>query len=178
MAETPDMSIEIDRRTRACCMRIRRYLREIYLYISTTSRKWRSPSRHIKTRMVKAKAIEALLYGCSTWTLRQEHYSRHRTVHHRVLLRIIGAQRKRPDHRMTSYNRAFEITRCHSIKKTLRTRIFFGAGRLIRMTGGRLQKRIVLGNLEGAVRRGRAGKKKEWTDCAQSDVLAFGIAGD
>ena len=39
--------------------------------------------------------------------LRHEHYTKLRTVHHRVLLRTIGAQRKRPDHRMTSYNRAF-----------------------------------------------------------------------
>ena len=36
----------------------------------------------------------------------------------------------------------------------------------------------VFGNLEGAVRRGRGGKEKEWTDCVQSDIRAFGIAGD
>ena len=41
-----------------------------------------------------------------------------------------------------------------------------------------LPKRIVFGNLEGAVRRGRGGKEKEWTDCVQSDIRAFGIAGD
>ena len=51
------------------------------------------------------------------------------------------------------------------------------AGTLLRMTGGRLPKRIVFGNLEGAVRRGRGGKEKEWTDCVQSDIRAFGIAG-
>ena len=39
------------------------------------------------------------------------------------------------------------------------------------MSGGRLPKRIVFGNLEGAVRRGRGGKEKEWTDCVQSDIL-------
>ena len=33
-------------------------------------------------------------------------------------------------------------------------------------------------NLEGAVRRGRGGKEKEWTDCVQSDIRASGIAGD
>ena len=43
------------------------------------------------------------------------------------------------------------------------------------MSGGRLSKKIVFGNLEGAVRRGRGGKEKEWTDCAQSDIRAFGI---
>ena len=73
--------------------------------------------------MVKAEAIEALLYGCSTWTLRQEHYYKLRTVHHRVLLRIIGAQRKRPDDRITSYNRALEIIGRESIETTLPTKI-------------------------------------------------------
>ena len=46
------------------------------------------------------------------------------------------------------------------------------------MSGGRLPKRIVFGNLEGAVRRGRGGKEKEWTDCVQSNIRASGIAGD
>ena len=46
------------------------------------------------------------------------------------------------------------------------------------MSGGRLPKRIVFGNLEGAVRRGRGGKEEEWTDCVQSDIRAFGIVGD
>ena len=46
------------------------------------------------------------------------------------------------------------------------------------MIGGRLPRRIVLGSLEGAVRRGRSGKEKEWTDCVQSDIRAFDIAGD
>ena len=170
VTEVPDMSVEIARRTRACWMRIRRYLRELYDQPKV--------SLSLKTRTVKAEAIEVLLYGCSTWTLRQEHYAKLRTVHHRVLLRIIGAQRKRPDHRMTSYNRALEITGCESIETTLRTRRLLWAGTLLRMSGGRLPKRIVFGNLEGAVRRGRGGKEKEWTDCVQSDIRAFGIAGD
>ena len=45
------------------------------------------------------------------------------------------------------------------------------------MSGGRLPKRIMFGNLEGAVRRERSGKEKEWTDCVQSDIRAFGITG-
>ena len=170
VTEVPDMSVEIARRTRACWMRIRRYLRELYDQPKV--------SLSLKTRMVKAEAIEALLYGCSTWTPRREHYAKLRTVHHRVLLRIIGAQRKRPDHRMTSYNRALEITGCESIETTLRTRRLLWAGTLLRMSGGRLPKRIAFGNLEGAVRRGRGGKEKEWTDCVQSDIRTFGIAGD
>ena len=80
------------------------------------------------TQDPNGEASEVLLYECSTWILRQEHYSKLRTVHHRVLLRIIGAQHKRSDLRMTSYNRALEITGCESIDSTLRTRRFLGAG--------------------------------------------------
>ena len=170
VTETPDMSVEIARWTRACWMRIRRYSRELYGQPKV------APS--LKTPMVKAEAIEALLYGCSTWTLRQEHYAKLRTVHHRVLLRVIGAQRKTPDHGMTSYNRALEITRCESIETTLRTRRLLWAGTLLRMSGGRLPKRTIFRNLEGVVRRGRGGKEKEWTDYVQSDIRAFGITGD
>ena len=108
----------------------------------------------------------------------RESFAKLRTVHHRVLLLMIGAQRKRPDHWMTSYNRALEITRCESIETTLRTRRLLWAGTLIRMSGGRLPKRIVFGNLEGAVRRGRGGKEEEWTDCVQSNIRAFVITGD
>ena len=46
------------------------------------------------------------------------------------------------------------------------------------MSGGRLLKRIVFGNIEGAVQRGRGGKEKEWTDYVQGDIRAFGIAAD
>ena len=46
------------------------------------------------------------------------------------------------------------------------------------MSGGQLPKRIVFGNLEDAVRKGRSGKEKDWTDCVQSDIRAFGKAGD
>ena len=47
------------------------------------------------------------------------------------------------------------------------------------MSGGRLPKRIVFGSLEGAVRRKRGGKEKEWSDCVlHSDIRAFGIAED
>ena len=46
------------------------------------------------------------------------------------------------------------------------------------MSGGRLPKRIIFGNLEGTVRSGRGGKEKKWTDCVQSDIRAFGVTED
>ena len=65
---------------------------------------------------------------------------------------------------MTSYNRVLEIIGGESIETTLHRRRLVRAGVLIRMNGGRLPKRIVFGNLEGVVRGGQVGKKKEWTD--------------
>ena len=170
VTEVPGMSVEIARRTRACWMRIRQYLWELYDQPKV--------ALSLKIQMVKAEAVEALLYGCSTCTFRQEHYAKLRTVHHRVLLRIIGPQRKRPDHRMTPYNRALEITGCESIETTLRTKRRLWAGTLIRMSGEWPPKRIVFENLEDALRRGRGGKEKEWTDYVQSDIREFGIAWD
>ena len=58
VTETPHMSVKIARRTRACWMRIRRCSRELYGQPKV--------ALSVKTRMVKAEAIEALLYGCST----------------------------------------------------------------------------------------------------------------
>ena len=58
VTETPDMSVEIARRTSACWARIRRYSQELYGQPKV--------ALSLKTRMVKAEAIEALLYGCST----------------------------------------------------------------------------------------------------------------
>ena len=170
VTEVQDMSVEIARRTRACLMRIRRYLRELYDQPKV--------ALSFKIRMAKAEAIESHLVWMQyvdplPGTLRQ---TSHRTPP--SLASYNRAQRKRPYHRMTSYNRALEITGCESIETTLRTRRLLWVGTLLRMSGERPPKRIIFGNLEGAVRRGRGGKEKEWTDCVQSNIRAFGIAGD
>ena len=52
VTEVPDMSAEIDRRTCACWMRIRRYLRELY--------DQRKATLSLKTRIEKTVTIEAL----------------------------------------------------------------------------------------------------------------------
>ena len=52
--ETPDMFVEIAKWTHACWIRIRRYLRELYDQPKV--------ALSLKIRMVKAEAIEALLY--------------------------------------------------------------------------------------------------------------------
>ena len=114
--EILDTSSEIARQTRACWTHIRRYLREFYNQPKV--------ALSLGTRLVKVDAIEALLNGCITWTLCQKHYSKLRTLHYRVLLLIIGAQLKSPDHRMTSCNNhALDTTGYESIETTVHTTI-------------------------------------------------------
>ena len=48
----------------------------------------------------------------------------------------------------------------------------------MRMDARRLPRRLILGKLDGARERGRGGKEKEWVDCVEKDVRAFGISGE
>ena len=63
-------------------------------------------------RMLKAEMLDALLYGCVTWTLGKEHFAELRTAHHRFLLRIVGFQRRQPTGHLMSYANALEKEQC------------------------------------------------------------------
>ena len=121
--------------------------------------------------MVKAEAVEALLYGCVTWTTRLKHYRKSRTVHHRVLLRIIGARRRRSDHRVLAYNRALELTGYESIEATLRARRLLWAGALTCMDDGRLPKRVMFGKIKDGLGKRKSGRHawKATSDLSRSN---------
>ena len=96
----------------------------------------------------------------------------------RVLLRIIGKQCRSRDLRDLSYHKALQATNCKSIETTVRTRRLLWAGAVMQMDARRLPRRIILRALDGARKRGRGGKEKEWIDCVERDVRSFGISGD
>ena len=74
----------------------------------------------LEVRMLKAEVIEILLYGFVTWTLGADHFGKLRTVHHRVLLRVIDFQRRqRADNTTLSFAKALKNTRCESIETTI-----------------------------------------------------------
>ena len=78
ISESPKPSAEIDRRIRAGWMSFNRYRQE--LYDRPTA------SLDLKARMVKSEVVEALLYGCATWTPLKGDYQKLRTAHHRICL--------------------------------------------------------------------------------------------
>ena len=94
VTEIQKFSTEIARRTHWCWLRIRRYQQELY----------DRPEMELdlKVWMVEAKAVEALLYGCGMQATHQDHYNKLHTIHHLILLRILGATSRKPDHRILS----------------------------------------------------------------------------
>ena len=116
MTEMPNLSDEIDRRIRAWWMGFEHYKRELY-------DRPKASLLPLKARIiVRSEVVEALLYGCVTWTPLKCHYAKLRTTHHRMLLRVLGAWCKPPNQRILSYKDALQRTQCESIETTVRTK--------------------------------------------------------
>ena len=96
----------------------------------------------LKVRMIKAEVMETLLYGCVTWTLRQDHFAGLRTAHHNLLLRIIGFQRRQRTDHLMSYAKALKKAQCESVETTIRKRRLLFAGAVQRTTNERLTHRV------------------------------------
>ena len=125
VTETLNLSDEIDRRNRAGWKRFKPR-RELY-------DRPKASLLPLTARMVRSEVIEALLYGGATWTPLRGHYTKLRTTHHRMLLRILGAWRKSPNERILSYKDALQLTECESIETTMRTRRLLWSRALLRI---------------------------------------------
>ena len=99
VTETPNLSEVIELRTSAGWMGFKRYTRELH-------DRPKASLLPLKARMVRSEVVDALLYGCATWTPLKGHYTKLRTTHHRMLLRMLGAWCKSPNKRTLSYKDA------------------------------------------------------------------------
>ena len=86
ISESADLDIEIKRRIGAAWASVRKYSSQLY--------DRRNARLSLKIRLFKAEVMEAMLYGCATWTMRSQDFSSLRTAHHKLLLRIIGFRHK------------------------------------------------------------------------------------
>ena len=153
VTKTPNLSDEIDRRVRAGWMSFKRYTWELY-------DRPKASLLPLKARMVRSEVVEALLHRCATWTPLKVHYTKLRTTHHRMLLRILGTRCKSPNKRILSFKNTPQRTECESIETTICTRRLLWSGALLRMGDHRLPKRVMSGELENAGKRGPGGKEK------------------
>ena len=161
VTETPNLSDEIDRSIRAGWMSFRYYTRELYDRLKTSL-------PNLEARIVKSNLVEALLYGCATWTpLRPTTTS---SVYHRLFLRILRAWYKSPTDRILSYKDALQRTGCESIAATVRTRRLLWSGALVRMGDHMLPERVMSGELENAGKRGPGGRRNNGQTASQRIV--------
>lgn len=145
--EHGDLTREINYRSKAAWACIRRYATELFDRPGAPFR--------LKARLLQAEAVEALLYGCMTWSPRRDHCRLLQTTHHQLLLRVIGYRRERGTYRQLSYARALKRVGCQSVEATVRQRRLLFAGAVARQPDGRLPKRLMFGELVGGEDPGR-----------------------
>ena len=159
ISESADLGIEIKRRTGAAWASVRKYSSQLYD---------RRNAAVAHDPAIQKEVMEAMLYGCATWTMRSQDLSSLCTAHHKLLLRIIGFRRKdRTGYKPLSYREVLERTGCEHIETTIRKRQLRFAGALVQQGDSRLSKQVMFGRLaaQGPKRRGRPATS--WVDCLQ-----------
>ena len=112
ISESADLDTEVKRRIGVAWASVRKYSSQLY--------DRRNARLSLKIRLFKAEVMEAMLYGCATWTMRSQDFSSLRTAHHKLLLRIIGFRRKgRTGYKPLSYGEVLERTCSERIETTI-----------------------------------------------------------
>ena len=117
-----------------------------------------------KVRMLKAEGMEAMLYGCVTWSPTVARLAILRTAHHRLLLRCIGRKGKpRDGYHMVSYADALAKTGCENVETTVRKRRVIFAGCVARMGNTRdYPTERCLGNWRGELVTWEGKSRTDW----------------
>ena len=167
ITEDADITRDINRRTKIAWGYFRKFSTELFDRPSAPLR--------LKARLLKAEAMEALLYGCMTWAPRNAHYRQLRTTHHKLLLRVIGYHRIHGTYRNMSYAKALKKTKSQSVEATIRQRRLPFAGALAKQGDERLPKRLLFDErLEGGGEPGPGQPAQHWQKSLRDDFKAFG----
>ena len=161
-----DLIIEITRRRQRAWACFQWYKMEIY--DRPDVRSW------LEVRLLKYEVVEALLYGCMTWSPMKPDYDRLRRVHRSMLLRCLGWRKRKRDDHTPSYADALAQTDSESVEKIVRKRRILFAGFVARMGEERLPQRVRFGEFV----RGKAysgGQEKDWMDHLKGDMSVFGM---
>ena len=148
ISESADLDTENKRRISAAWASVRGY--------SSQLSDQRNAQLSLKIRLFEAEVVEAMLYGCATWTMCSQDFGSLRIAHHKLLLRVTGSRRK--DHtgyKPLLYGEVLERAGFERIKPTSRKRQLGFAEALICQGGSRLSKRVMFGQLavEGSNKR-------------------------
>ena len=151
-----DLSIEVDLRIRNAWCSFRKYT--LKLYDRPTA------PLELKIRMLRAEALETMLYGCATWSPYACHYDTLRLAHHRFLTRCIGWRKhNRTDRPIPCLDTLIKTgSESESIEATLRRRRILFARFVVRMEDTRLPKCVMFEEFVGSWAVWGARKKSGW----------------
>ena len=99
--------------------------------------------------MLKAEAMERLLYGCVTWSPSKADYDRLQKVHHQMLLRCLDWRKRKHEGHILSYANALVRTHSECVWTTVRSRRILLAGYVSRMGEEHLPRRGIFGGMFG-----------------------------
>lgn len=103
-----------------------------------------------------------LLYGCMTWTLRDDQIVLLRTAHRQLLMRIIGCHKKNRTGHPISYLEALQMASSESLETPAWKCGLIHGGRVIRVDNKHLPVAFMLGELpNGSTERCPTENKKE-----------------
>ena len=167
--EQGDLTREINHRSKTAWACFKRYKTELFDRPGAPFR--------LKARLLQAEAVEALLYGCVTWSPRRDHYRLLRTIH--IITSCSCETRHRPPaqrgtHRQLSYAQALKRVGCQSVEATIRQRRLLFAWAVARQPDGRLPKRLMFGELAGGEKPGKGNPEQNWLTCLKDDLKVFG----
>ena len=164
-----DLSIEVDRRIRNAWRSFRKYSLELYDRLSAPLK--------LKTRILRAKVLETIMYGCVTWSPRACHYDTLRRSHRSFLTRCIGWRKNNRANYPISYPDTLIKTGSESIEVIGRRRRILFAEFVAQMEDTRLPKCVIFGELmRGAGCVGGGGRRVD--GCLLDNLRAFGINAD
>ena len=167
ITEDADITRDNNRRTKIAWGCFRKFSTELFDRPSASLR--------LKARLLKAGAMEVLLYGRMTWAPRNAHYWQLRTTHHKFLLRVIGYHRVHGTHQKMSYAKALKKPGSQSVEATIRQRRLLFAGALARQGDKRLPKRLLFAErLEGGGDPGPGQPSQHWQKSLRDDFKALG----
>ncbi|CAB1112068.1 unnamed protein product [Ectocarpus sp. CCAP 1310/34] len=138
----------------------------------------RRANRQLKIRLLQAEVVETLLYGCASWSLTAEHYTKLNGTHRQFLTRCIGWSKRKRSDRPLSYAQVLIQAGCEeTIEATARKRRLCFVGFVMRMEDSRLPKRMLSGAMAGGAGY-RGGQESDWVSRLGEDLVAFNMGAE
>ena len=108
-----------------------------------------------------------------TWTLGYEHFAELPMALHKLLLRVIGFQRRQRTDHLTSHAKIYEKVQFESATTTISKRRLLFAGAVQRTNNERLTRQVMFETTAGGENPEPGRPEKNWAQCLVDDLMVF-----